>query len=212
MSFPVLLAFDVGEVLWVLFVIVAIISGFINKMKEKKAADEVARRRVQAGGARRNQGQLQDEISQFLEELGAAEPKPAPRPQPQRKRPKPQRQSQSRPKPRSRRESEEPQTADRRRSQSTRQKPGDHELGSVRSRHVESSVEERHLGSHVGEHRPGTIAEEVLELADSQTAAVAAARLPPVAQLLARQDGLANAVMLNEILSPPVSRRDSHRR
>ncbi len=211
MSFPVLLAFDVGEVLWVLFVIVAIISGFINKMKEKKAAEEGVRRRAQAGGGGRNRGQLQDEISQFLEELGA-DPKPAQRPQAQQRRPRPQRQQQSRPKPRSRREQEDQRSAGRRQSRRAEKQTVDDELSSVRSRHVESAVEERHLESHVGEHQPGTIAEQVVELTDSQTKAVAAAKLPPVVQLLTRQDGLANAIVLNEILSPPVSRRTSQRR
>ena len=72
MNFPVLLAADIGDVLWVLFVLVAMVSGIINKFKENKAADEMRQRRAQRRGQEREE--LQDEISQFLEELGSETP------------------------------------------------------------------------------------------------------------------------------------------
>ncbi|MBI1311479.1 hypothetical protein GC176_09240 [bacterium] len=210
MNVPVLLAFDIGEVLWVLFVIVAMISGIINKMKEGKAAEARQQRRAQ-GGPPRAREQLQDEISQFLEELNTGNPVPSPRPQQQRPTRERARSSQQPQRGRKRRQSgQESATAnasDQGRTPSTRRNGLEHEISTMKQRHVQSEVHERHLQSNVGEHQPGRLAESMAEAGASQAAVIAAVGLPPVAQLLTRRDGLANAIVLNEILSPPVSRR-----
>lgn len=214
MNVPSLLAADISDVLWVLFVLVAMVSGIINKFKENKAADEMRERRAQRRGQGREE--LQDEISQFLEELGGETSAS----QPQQQRPRRNRSGQQR---RQRRESaasrDQTEDSGRQRSRSGRgTKQQDissvksrHVQSSVQDRHVRSSVHNRHLDSDVGDHQLGTLGEPVVEISDADVAALAAAGLPPVAQLLASRNGLASAIVLNEILSPPVSRRSDRR-
>lgn len=209
MNFPVLLAADISDVLWVLFVLVAMVSGIINKFKENKAADEMRQQRAQ----RRVQGRedVQDEISQFLEELGSGTPA-------QQQRPRRNRGGQRREAAGSRDQSESSARQRSRSGQGRKRQERDvgsvkdrHVQSSVQDRHVQSSVHDRHLDSDVGDHQLGTLGEPVVEISDADVNTMAAAGLPPVAQLLASRKGIANAIVLNEILSPPVSRRTDHR-
>ncbi len=213
MNAHLLLAADFGDVLGVLFVIVALVSGIVSKFKENKAAEEIRERRAQRGGQGREQ--LQDEISLFLEELGSETPSGRAQSRPQKSRreqTRSGRQSQSSGMTNERGESGGQQRARSRRGQ---KRPAD-EISSVKSRHVHSSVQDRHvrsdvhnrhLDSDVGDQMVGRLVESVSDARDVQTSAIAAAGLPPVAQLLTRRDGIASAIVLNEILSPPVSRR-----
>lgn len=210
MNVPMLLAVDISDVLWVLFVLVAMVSGIINKFKENKAAEEVRQRRAQRGGVQGRE-QVQDEISVFLEELGSDTPARKPRPEQRTRRERAQQQR----RPKRRQNVAEREASDRSARQRSRpsgsKKRLEHEVGTMKDRHMQSAVQERHLQSHVGDHQPGTLAESLIEAPESRADAIAVAGLPPVAQLLARRDGLANAIMLNEILSPPVSRRANRR-
>jgi hypothetical protein len=215
MNFPVLLAADISDVLWVLFVLVAMVSGIINKFKENKAADEMRQRRAQRGGPGREQ--LQDEISQFLDELGSETPQQRPQPRQQRSR---RESAQQRRRETAVGQDRDESSADTRSRSGRGRKRQDQDISSVKKRHVQSSVQDRHvrssvhnrhLDSEVGDHQVGTFGGATDEITDADITAMAAAGVPPVAQMLRSRNGIASAIVLNEILSPPVSRRTDRR-
>lgn len=193
----------IGDVVPALFIIIALISGFLNFLKEKKNAAEAEdlRRRKRE----RKQGQPDDELSAFLNEVGASETTTPPSSQRRRKRPSQRDRAQQRRQQREQAQEENDQS---------RRRPGKSgvaerhletsEMGTVSSRHVESSVESRHLESQVAD-------QHLFEVEVEEDAGAAAAERSsephPLVELLGKPEGMRNAIILNEILQPPPSLR-----
>jgi ABC-type Na+ efflux pump permease subunit len=208
-----------GEFLPVLFVLIAIASGVINFVKERKAAAE---REVGNGGDGNVQanadGEMQSEIDAFLQEVSPddfEEAKPARQgnaQQQQRRRRKSSSSSdeeaERRRRVRARREHERQQAEEDSQRQSVRKRHLEtsdlSEVSSrhkVANRHVGSTVEDRHLEDHID--------------GPSQAAAPLAATTvgnSSVAALLQSPDGIRDAILLNEILGPPLANRPGLKR
>ena len=194
----------IGDVVPALFIIIALISGLLNFLKEKKNAAEAEdlRRRKRE---RKRGGQPDDELSAFLNEVGAAETTAPPPSQRRRKRPSQRDRAQQRRQQREQAQEENDQS---------RRRPGKSgvaerhletsEMGTVSSRHVESSVESRHLESQVAD-------QHLFEVEGEEDAGAAAAERSsephPLVELLGKREGMRNAIILNEILQPPPSLR-----
>ncbi len=189
----------IGDVAPALFIIIALITGFLNFLKEKKntaEAEDLRRRKRE-----RKQDQPNDELSVFLNEVGASETKAPPS---QRRRKRPSQRDRAQQRRQQREEAEE--------EQQTRSRPGTSgvadrhletsEMGTVSSRHVQSSVESRHLESHVADQHLYEVEEDA-----GAAAAERGAKPHPLIGLLARPEGVRNAIVLNEIFQPPVSMR-----
>lgn len=206
MKFSALLAADISDVLWVLFVFVAMISGLINKFKENRAADEMRRRRAQ----RRDRpagSDLQDEITEFLEELGTGTPKPQRDARSEKVRDRRARQRHARRQREFKNESGEPSGRKQRRESDISRVRDRHVQSSVHDRHVQSEVHNRHLKSDISAQNRTATAAGQDSVSGTTATGLAASGLPAAAQMLRRREGLASAIILNEILSPPVSRR-----
>ena len=208
---PIGLFADVGDVLPVIFVLIAIASGIVNFFKERRAADQLKPRMRNDADA--VDSELQSEIDAFLEEVStgkADSPRPA-RPAQVEQRRRQARSSQEeerRRRIRARRERErrEREAAKARESLESRHLEAS-DIGKVSQRHVPSAVEDRHLESVIAIE---STQESAAESAVSEPAARAAAAQIPA--LLQQPGGIRNAIVLNEILSPPVSRRPRTRR
>ena len=71
----------------------------------------------------------------------------------------------------------------------------------VANRHVDSKVEDRHLEDHI-DGPSQAMPDETLKVSTST----------PVAALLQRPGGIRDAILLNEILGPPLARRPDRKR
>jgi len=208
-----------GEFLPVLFVLIAIASGIVNFVKERRAAEAGNAGRGNAGRGNAGRGnannELQSEIDAFLQEVSPGELEELPpskqkraRQQRRRKRASSDEKSERRRRVRARREHEKRQAAKDQKRQDVKQRHLEtSDLGDVSNRHevanrhVDSSVENRHLEDHID--------------GPSQTTAPRATGVAgnsSVANLLRQPDGIRDAIMLNEILGPPVARRPERRR
>ena len=194
----------IGDVVPALFIIIALISGFLNFLKEKKntaEAEDLRQRKRE-----RKQNQPDDELSAFLDEVGASETTSAPQ---QRRRKRPSQRDRAR----HRRQQREEARAE---TERPRRRPGKSgvaerhletsELGTVSSRHVESSVESRHLESQVADQHLFDVEKEN---AGATTAATteSSSESHPLLGLLGKPEGMRNAILLNEILQRPSSLR-----
>lgn len=213
MAAPVMLA-GPGEFLPVIFVIYVIARGIINFVKEQKQGEQVnmARR----GDSDVDQG-LQSEIDAFLQEVSPGdsnESKPSRQSDPQRRRRRKavsEEETERRRRVRARREHEKRQLEEEQSRQSLRQRHLEtSELGEVSDRHVESSVEDRHLRAQID----GLPANELREVSvvEKRSAAVIALDATTVAAMLQQEGGIRNAILLSEIVGPPVSRRPRRNR
>lgn len=204
-----------GEFLPVLFVLIAIASGIINFVKERKAAAE--REVGNAGGrnVRANvDGELQSEIDAFLEEVSPddfEEVKPARRSntgQQRRRKTNSDEEAERRRRVRARREHERQQAAEDSQRQSVSQRHLEtSELSEVSSRHavadrhVDSTVEDRHLKDNID--GPSQANASLAALTDGNNS---------VAELLRTPSGIRNAILLGEILGPPLANRPGRKR
>ena len=196
---PQVLTAGIGDVVPILFIAIALITGFLNFLKEKKNAAEAQdmRRRKGARGNQRD-----DELAQFLDEVATSDTKPQPRKRQQRKRPTQRDRSQQRQKRREQnmQSEERPRRSPAKSSSVASRHLETEELSQVSDRHVTSSVESRHLESKVAE-------QHLYETDGGATAATEESKIHPIAVLLARPGGIRDAIMLNEVLQPPLSRR-----
>lgn len=194
MTMATFLLAAVGDVLPILFVLVAIATGIINYFREKSAAEQAKLKRNRRQTETRRDEEMDNDIDMFLEEVSGGDERPR-RKRPQRKRPRPP--GQRRPK-RKRPAQEREESQERRQSVAERHMESGvgqrHVQSSVSGRHVESSVENRHLESNVG----------TAGVAERRSRAMAAS---PIAKMLKSSDGVRTAIILNEILSPPPGRR-----
>ena len=145
----------IAQTVWlsVIFVLIAIASGIVNFIKERKAAAE--REGMKAGGWQGGNAdrELRSEIDVFLQEVSpddAAESRPSRSQQQRRRQAISDEEAERRRELRARRERERRQRKAKQQRQSTsKRKTGAGDLDGVSSRHVESSVENRHLQSHI---------------------------------------------------------------
>lgn len=199
-----------GDFLPILFVLIAIASGIINFVKERRAAAE--RDGVKAGmwedDGKGNQ-ELQSEIDAFLQEVSPTdfeEVKPprqgGAQQQRRRRRNNSDEEAERRRQVRARREHEKRQAkTDRNRTSVEERHLDTSDLSDVRSRHevanrhVDSQVEDRHLEPQID----GSSADQ--PAASDETAGSS------VTRLLRSPGGFRNAILLNEILGPPLAHR-----
>jgi len=196
-----------GEFLPVLFVLIAIASGIINFVKERRAAAE--RDMVNAGGGNADQ-ELLTEIDAFLEEVSPSdfeEARPPRQGNPQQQQQRRRRRKNSdgeaerRQQVRARREHEKRQAeTDRNRKSVGNRHLETSNLSEVRSRHevanrhVDSSVEDRHLEANID-------GPSVDRPAANATAGSS------VTEMLRSPGGIRDAILLSEILGPPLANR-----
>ncbi|MDA0588694.1 MAG: hypothetical protein O2820_13065 [Planctomycetota bacterium] len=194
---PQMMTAGIGDVVPILFIVIALISGFLNFMKEKKTAEEVQDMRRRK---RPPKNERDDELAQFLDEVATTDTKPKQRQR--RKRPTQRDRSQERQKRRdeNKQSEERPHRSPTRSSSVASRHLDTEEFSQVRDRHVESSVENRHLESQVSE-------QHLYETDEAATAETPATRQHRIAVLLKRPGGIRDAIMLNEVLQPPLSRR-----
>lgn len=193
-----------GDFLPVIFVLIAIASGIVNFIKERKAAAE--REGMKAGGWQGGNAdrELRSEIDVFLQEVSpddAAESRPS-RSQQRRRQAISDEEAERRRELRARRERERRQRKAKQQRQSTsKRKTGAGDLDGVSSRHVESSVENRHLQPHIA----GSADSDLLSQRGSQDQEASR-----ISALLHQPDGIRNAILLSEILGPPLAQRPQH--
>ncbi|MFT5092438.1 MAG: hypothetical protein ACI93T_001258 [Porticoccaceae bacterium] len=199
-----------GEFLPILFVLIAIASGIINFVKERRAAAD--RDMVNAGGGNADR-ELLTEIDAFLEEVSPSdfeETKPPrqrnPQQQRRRRRNNSDEEAERRRQVRARREHEKQQAeTDRNRKSIGNRHLETSNLSDVRSRHevanrhVNSSVEDRHLEDHID----GS--------SDAQPVATAS-NGNSIAEQLRSPGGIRDAILLSEILGPPLANRPRRKR
>ena len=204
-SEPQIVTAGLGDVVPALFIVIAIVSGIRNFLKERANAQQVQQMRK-----RKRQGrelEQNDELSQFLNEVGTSgkQSKPQKRKRPtqrqhaeERRRRRTARGQRQRPKSQGRksRRQSQPESS----SISDRHLETD-DLGSVREHHLESTVKDRHLESDVADRH-------LFDDIDQQQQSSGRQQSPhPIAKLLSEPTGVRNAILLNEILQPPLSRR-----
>lgn len=194
-----------GDFLPVIFVLIAIASGIVNFIKERKAAAE--REGMKAGGWQSGNAdrELRSEIDVFLQEVSpddAAESRPSRSQQQRRRQAISDEEAERRRELRARRERERRQRKARQQRQSTsKRKTGTGDLDGVSSRHVESSVENRHLQPHIASPADN----DILSQRGSQDQEASR-----ISALLHQPDGIRNAILLSEILGPPLAQRPQH--
>lgn len=199
-----------GDFLPVIFVLIAIASGIANFIKERKAAAErvdVNPRGNWDGGGNVDR-ELQSEIDAFLQEVSPDNSESPNRPQQgstaqrRRKRAASDEEAERRRRVRARREHERKQSeADEKRKSLRQRHLETSELGEVSQRHVESAVEDRHLRSQVDGFLP-----------DEQPVLVDAAASVVLTSMLRQPGGVRNAILLGEVLGPPVAHRPRRKR
>lgn len=203
-----------GDFLPVLFVLIAIASGIINFVKERRAAAE---RDGAKAGVWENDGngdqELQSEIDAFLQEVSPSEFEEA-RPSRQGNR----QQQRRRRKKSSDEEAERRRRVRARREHEKRQAESDGKRQSVRKRHLDTSdlsevssrheVANRHVDSSVGDrHLEANLDDSPVEEPVANTNAGRS-----VTELLRRPGGFRDAILLNEILGPPLANRPRSKR
>lgn len=194
-----LLAAGVGDVLPVLFVLIAIASGLINFFREKGVAQEAKpQQHGRPPGGRDDQ--VDSEIEMFLEEVTGPDGRER---RPQRKRPR--RSKRDRPKRKRPQREPEPEEPVRRESVAKHHMEVA-ELSTVSQRHVESDVSERHMHTNVEEQHLVLGVETAA--ADAKSRSMSTGKRSPIMGMLQTAGGIRTAIILNEILSPPPGRRN----
>lgn len=220
-----LLAAGPGDILPVIFVLIAIASGIVNFVKERRAAEQVRPRRE--GGDDGDDPELRSEIDAFLKEVsgggGSSQPDTtaAQQQRAQERRRRSREEEERRKRIRARRERERRAREEAVAAATERESVADRHLdtsdiGGVSQRHVESLVENRHLDSHIDDEVLGNERESMTDHIGDTTDAFATgspsrgeqtATQAALVDMLRRPEGMQTAILLNEILSPPISRR-----
>jgi len=217
-------ALGVEDILPVIFVLIGIVSWIINALKEKSQVNERAARPVRPPQKKRNDP-LQSEIDIFIREV-TEQRGDQPQRKPQQARPAATTQRPATPPPRERRLRQtqaspaapppKPEKHTRPGDEiSTRKGPGNRDLGGNLTRHIEErmkshtirdATEKRlghdvdasvtaHLGISSSATSPGTVVPQSSTI------------ITEVRRMLSNPESAAQAILLNEILSPPRSRR-----
>lgn len=203
MSLPLILAAGPGDVITVAIFLIAAISGLMNFIKDRRAAanrqfeDQPKQNRPRT----REEEELQSEIEAFLTEVSSSGPSSSSGSgtrsrTPQQSPPRPQGQKQRRKKA----ATPKPERTDAQQDVAQRQLPAGN-LGGVGQRHMENSVQNRHIDSSVAgqQLQPGSAFNASAQPAPKATAGFAA--------MLSQAGGVRNAIILSEVLGPPVAKR-----
>ncbi|MDA1162502.1 MAG: hypothetical protein O3B13_05345 [Planctomycetota bacterium] len=197
-----------GDFLPIIFVVIAIISGLVNFIKERRAGEQV--NAGMRGDANIDQG-LQSEIDSFLQELspGDSNASRSPRqsgtqPQRRRKRASSPEEVERKRRVRARREHDrlEDEVAKNRMSLSKRHLETN-DLSEVSHRHVRSAVGGRHLEPQIHDLMEQSPKPTPTPNISPETSFVTGS----VHALLRQPGSIRNAVLLTEILGPPIARR-----
>ena len=203
-----------GEFLPVIFVVYVIARGIVNYIKEQKQSEQdiMARR-----GDSDVDPELQSEVAAFLEEVSPTDSDDSRRsrqsdpPQRRRRKAASDEEAERRRRVRARREHEKRQQEEEQSRQSLRKRHLEtSDLGEVSDRHVESSVEDRHLERQID----GLPANKLGEAAilKKPSVAIVALDATSVAAMLQQEGGIRNAILLSEIVGPPLSSRPRRNR
>jgi hypothetical protein len=203
-----------GEFLPVIFVVYVIARGIVNYIKEQKQSEQdiMARR-----GDSDVDPELQSEVDAFLEEVSPTDSDDSRRsrqsdpPQRRRRKAASDEEAERRRRVRVRREHEKRQQEEEQSRQSLRKRHLEtSDLGEVSDRHVESSVEDRHLERQID----GLPANKLGEAAilKKPSVAIVALDATSVAAMLQQEGGIRNAILLSEIVGPPLSSRPRRNR
>jgi hypothetical protein len=203
-----------GEFLPVIFVVYVIARGIVNYIKEQKQSEQdiMARR-----GDSDVDPELQSEVDAFLEEVSPTDSDDSRRsrqsdpPQRRRRKAASDEEAERRRRVRARREHEKRQQEEEQSRQSLRKRHLEtSDLGEVSDRHVESSVEDRHLERQID----GLPANKLREAAilKKPSVAIVALDATSVAAMLQQEGGIRNAILLSEIVGPPLSSRPRRNR
>lgn len=213
MSQNLILAAGDGGVVTAIVVGIAVISGIYNFITERIAAAKLKEQQMANGGGRR-QDKLRTEVDSFLDEISSSQ---SSTPQSRRKpaeltfddlmeEPVPQRSTRpqaTRPQP----QSNKSQAAQPQKNKPVTQRHlQNSDIGQVRQRHVESHVADSHLRSQVGQGHMATQLDST-SAAAGVTVDVQSLGAAAVASMLCNPQGIRDAIVMNEILSPPLSRR-----
>lgn len=199
MSYSPLLAAGAGDFVPVIVIAITIISAIVNFIKERAQAARLAQENNVQRDAKRDP-KLQSEIEQFLEQVSAGTPRDRNRAEVVEvtdddlvEEPvKPRQRRQKQPKPQ--KEPAKPASVSDRHLETRG-------LGNVRQRHVQSQVKEHHLDSQVAHtHLTTSVSAPLIE------------ELPKPGvflfhDLLGNSDDVRKAIIMSEILSPPVALR-----
>ena len=211
-----ILAAGDGGLATVIIVGIAIISGIYNFITERIAAAKLKEQQAANGGGRKND-KLRTEVDSFLDEISNS---PSSTPQRRRKPTEltfddlmeesvPQRPARTRPQPKSESQPKSQSNKPPKNKPVAQRHLQNSDIGQVRQRHVESHVAESHLKSQVGQghlatslNMSGTTGAATAVSVDVKSAGAVA-----VALLLSNPQSVRDAIVMNEILSPPLSRR-----
>lgn len=207
MSHTLLLA-DVTEfIITCLLILLTVGGGVINFFKEKRAALEAERMRERQQQERQAGENMNDELESFLEEISGQNQRVRQQAQrrqrAQRERAARQRAARQR-RQRAQSRSREPEVELVVEEESSQRVAQRHlkkrDLSTVDDRHIESNVAERHLESAVADHH-------LVPTDDASSSQTPSSGSSPIAQMFEQAGGIRNVIILNEILSPPLSRR-----
>lgn len=189
----------------IITILIMAASGVVNYMKEKRA--EAKRRQELEQGTLGPDGErLQSEIDQFLSEVENAAKGKSTRKQQEAHELTDADVIDTRPAKRQRSDNLQGQTEAQRRAVAERHLQQSN-VGQVSKRHVQSQVREHHLRSDVEKKHLTPERDLGLTGVPKDSMASSAKAVSPLAAMLRSPDGIRTAILLNEILSPPVSRR-----
>lgn len=202
-----------GEIATMVVVGIAIISGIYNFITERIAAAKL-KEQQQANGGGRKKDKLRTEVDSFLDEISSSQSSTA---QSRRKSAEltfddlmedsDQQRPQSPPPQRKKTQTTRAQTAQPQKNKPVSQRHlQNSDIGQVRQRHVESHVADSHLQSHVGQGHLSTSLDRSAAPASVSSDGVSAGAAA-VALLMSNPQSIRDAIVMNEILSPPLSRR-----
>jgi len=203
MPLPLILAAGIDNVFTVAILLIAAIGGLMNFIKERRAAvnRQFEDRPKQNRPRTREEEQLQSEIEVFLSEVsssGSSSSQSGRSRAEQQTQPRPQGQKQRRKKKTP--EAAKPESAEAQRSVSQRHLPAGN-LGGVGQRQMGSSVQDRHIDS--------SVAGQQLHAGSAFNASgpQAARATAGFATMLNQAGGVRNAIILSEVLGPPIAKR-----
>ncbi|TWU06795.1 hypothetical protein CA54_51940 [Symmachiella macrocystis] len=217
-------ALGVEDILPVIFVLIGIVSWIINALKEKSQVNERAARPVRPPQKKRDDS-LQSEIDIFIQEVTDQRGDQRQR-KPQQTRPAANRQRPATPQPRDRRprQTQAPPAVPPPKPEkhvrpgddiSTRKGPGNRDLGGNLTRHIEERMKshtvrdatEKRLGHDVDASVAAHLGISSSAKSSDTVVPQSSTIITQVQKMLSNPESAAQAILLNEILSPPRSKR-----
>ncbi len=213
----VVFAIGIEQLIPVIFVLIGIVSWIMNAIKDRRQEPE---RPVRRAKNPRDES-LQNEIDIFIQEVtdqrNQTQPRqPAQQPKPQPVRRPPAR-TQTRPEPPRTPKKEPPNPVHQRPGDSiaSRKGPGSTDLGQGVARHVQQHIESHSVGQESEQRLGHGVQQSVLEhLGKSSSAETSREEGAPestviqqVRRLMSSPSSMGQAILINEILSPPRARR-----